>query len=486
VTSIASEAGPVGVVGLGTMGAGIVEVLARGGLNVLGVEANEQACLLGQGHLRRSTDRAVSRGRLSAPAQAELLGRVRFTTALEDLSAVSLVIEAVPEREALKAELFTRLDAICRPAAVIATKTSSLSVTRLASGTRRPERVLGLHFFNPAPVMRLVEVVSTVATDPAVLDEATGLVSRLGKTAVSVRDRAGFVVNALLFGYLAAAVRLLETSGATREDIDTAMTAGAGLPMGPFTLLDLIGLDSAESILQAMYDDSGSSLLVPPRSLRDLVALGRLGRKAGAGFYRYEAAGSPVSTDLASPLPPLDAARALGSLAVAGPGADPSSDTTAAVLVSRARTAGLEVGGEDAVAAADVVVVPPGPAPGPGGSTGGAPERDAARRLLAQVGSSARPDAVLIVSDPLASVAEAGAAAGRPADVVGLHVVGLHAGSEGTGSEGSGSKGAGSGGAGSGGAGSGVAEIAPSVATSPSAMATALALADRLGLRPVR
>ena len=231
------------VIGLGTMGAGIAEVLARGGLPVIAVEADATALARGMAILEASLAVAVTRGKLTAAGQAEILARVRPAASITEAAAADLAIEAVPERLDAKLAVFGELDRACRPDAILATNTSSLSVTAIAAGTAHPGRVVGLHFFNPAPVMRLVEVITTVLTGPGTGDGVTGLVQRLGKTPVAVTDRAGFAANALLLPYLNHAVTLLETGYATCEDIDTAARAGIGLPMGPLALLDLIGLD---------------------------------------------------------------------------------------------------------------------------------------------------------------------------------------------------------------------------------------------------
>lgn len=282
----------VGVVGLGTMGAGIAEVFARAGILVTGVEADEEALARGRVHLERSTGRALDKGRLTAAEREEILARITLTTSREDLRDADLVIEAIPERMDVKVELFTELDRLCKPSAVLATNTSSLSVTALAAATRRPGRVVGMHFFNPAPVMGLVEVVGTVVTDPGVVAEVAGLAVRLGKTPVEVGDRAGFVVNRLLLPYLNHAVTLLDHGVAARDDIDNAMKLGVGLPMGPFHLLDLIGLDTAYEIMNVLFDETRSDRHVPSPLLRSYVAAGLLGRKAGRGFHGDSADGS--------------------------------------------------------------------------------------------------------------------------------------------------------------------------------------------------
>jgi 3-hydroxybutyryl-CoA dehydrogenase len=287
----------VGVVGLGTMGAGIAEVFAREGLQVIGVEPTEEALESGRGHLRNSTDRAVRRGKLSEADRDALVGRVRFTTSMEDLADADLVVEAVPERLDLKQEIFAAVDKICRPDTILATNTSSLSVTEISVATARPSKVVGMHFFNPAPVLRLVEVVRTVVTEQEVVEDVSALAKRLGKTPVVIGDKAGFIANALLFGYLNHAVSMLESHYATREDIDAAMRLGCGYPMGPLALLDLIGLDTAYEILDTMYRQSRDRLHAPTPILKQMVTAGLRGRKTGKGFYTYEAPDSPKVVD---------------------------------------------------------------------------------------------------------------------------------------------------------------------------------------------
>src|SRR5262245_4488712 len=297
---MAREFTKVGVVGLGTMGAGIAEVFARNGIAVVGIEQSADWLERGRDNLRRSTDRAVSRGKLTRQGQQEILGRILLTTDTNALADVDLVVEAVPERLEIKQEVFGALDEICRADAVLATNTSSLPVTRIAIGSGQPGRVLGMHFFNPATVLRLVEVVSTAHTEAGLADDIAALASRLGKVPVVVGDRAGFGANALLLGYLNQAVKLAESGSAGYDAIDAAMTAGAGFPMGPFALLDLIGLDTAQEILLTMHADTGDDRHDPAASLRALVEAGRLGRKTGQGFFRYEKPGSGRRTDLAA------------------------------------------------------------------------------------------------------------------------------------------------------------------------------------------
>src|SRR5215212_1988909 len=216
---MARELTEFGVVGLGTMGAGIVEVLARAGLSVTAVEITEDALARGRGHLEQSTDRAVSRGKLDPAERDAIFERIRFTTSLENLGTAELVIEAIPERMELKADVFAKLDKICPPDTILATNTSSLSVTELSVATGRPSKVIGMHFFNPAPVMKLVEVVRTVVTEPEVVEDVEALAARLGKGDVTIGDKAGFIANALLFGYLNHAVAMYENRYASREDI---------------------------------------------------------------------------------------------------------------------------------------------------------------------------------------------------------------------------------------------------------------------------
>ncbi|ADB34025.1 3-hydroxyacyl-CoA dehydrogenase., 3- hydroxybutyryl-CoA dehydrogenase [Kribbella flavida DSM 17836] len=294
---MARELTTVGVVGLGTMGAGIAEVFARHGLTVVGVERDEQAVERGRGHIQHSTDRAVKRGKLSVEDQQALFDRVTFATELEALAGCDLVIEAVIERLELKREIFSALDKVVREDAILATNTSSLSVTEISVATERPRRVVGMHFFNPAPVQEFVEVIKTVVTEPDVVEDVLALARRLDKVPVVAADRAGFIANALLFGYLNHAVSMVESRYATREDVDAAMRLGCGYPMGPLALLDLIGLDTAYEILDTMYKQGRNRLHAPAPILKQMVTAGLLGRKTGRGFYTYEAPDSPVVVD---------------------------------------------------------------------------------------------------------------------------------------------------------------------------------------------
>ena len=296
------EFSTVGVIGLGTMGAGIAEVFARNGISVVGVEKNDHALERGRQHLQHSTARAVKRSKITEDEQKQLIGRVTFTTALADVKDCDLVVEAVVEHLDLKREVFQALDGIVGPDAVLATNTSSLSVTEIASATQQPSRVVGMHFFNPAPVMQFVEVVRTVVTEDEVVADMLELASRLDKAPVTCGDKAGFIANSLLFGYLNHAAALFEGRYATREDIDAAMRFGAGYPMGPLALLDLIGLDTAYEILDTMYRQGRNRLHAPSPILKQMVTAGLLGRKAGRGFYSYEEADSPnVVADTLTP-----------------------------------------------------------------------------------------------------------------------------------------------------------------------------------------
>jgi 3-hydroxybutyryl-CoA dehydrogenase len=284
----------IGVVGLGTMGAGIAEVFARNGFSVVGVEVSDEAVERGRQHLEHSTGRAVERGKLSEEDRAELVGRVTFSTTLKDLADADFVVEAVVESIEIKKSIFRELEGVVKPQTILATNTSSLSVTEISTANLHPGRVIGVHFFNPAPVQNLVEIVRTVVTEEEVLEDVKGLVARLGKSPVICGDRAGFIANTLLFGYLNHAAAMYEQRFATREDIDAAMRFGCGYPMGPLALLDLIGLDTAYEILDTMYKQGRDRLHAPTPILKQLVTAGFLGRKTGRGFYTYEEPDSHV------------------------------------------------------------------------------------------------------------------------------------------------------------------------------------------------
>ena len=294
------------------MGAGIVEVFARNGLDVVAVEVSPEALEKGKAVLRHSTDRALSRGKLTEQAQTELHDRVRFTCDLVDLAECDIVVEAVPEHLDLKREIFAQLDEIVKPEAILATNTSSLSVTEISVATEHPRRVVGMHFFNPAQVQKFVEIVRSVVTEDAVVEDVKALAERLGKLPVVIGDKAGFIANALLFGYLNHAVDMYESRYATREDIDAAMQLGCGLPMGPLALMDLIGLDTAYEILDTMYKQGRDRLHAPSPILKQMVTGGLKGRKTGRGFYTYDEAGS--STVVPDNLTPLHSGAHEGGL----------------------------------------------------------------------------------------------------------------------------------------------------------------------------
>lgn len=311
----------VGVIGLGTMGAGIAEVIARNGYEVVAIESSTAALEHGREMIENSTARAAKRGKLSDADRSALLGRITFTTDYPALADADLVIEAVSESLDLKKAIFERVDAIAPPHAILASNTSSLSVTDIAVATQRPANVVGIHFFNPAPVLSFVEIVRTVVTSQEVVDEAEAFAMSLGKKPVVIGDRAGFIANALLFGYLNHAVSMYESKYATREDIDDAMRLGCGYPMGPLMLLDLIGLDTAYEILDTMYKQGRDRLHAPAPILKQLVTAGLKGRKSGQGFYRYEAPGSPVVVDgVDTEASDLGITRDLASAGVVGSG----------------------------------------------------------------------------------------------------------------------------------------------------------------------
>ncbi|CAL9595588.1 Fatty acid oxidation complex subunit alpha [Streptomyces sp. enrichment culture] len=330
----------VAVVGLGTMGTGIAEVLAAGGRDVVGIDVSEAQAAKCVAALETSTARAVERGRLTEQQRAELLARVTTGTDLSAAAGADLVIEVAPESYEIKQQIFRELDGIVRPETVLATGTNALSVTRLAADSAHPERVLGMHFFNPAPAMKLVEVVSSVLTAPAAVTAVTDLALDLGKEPVAVGDRPGFVADGLLFGYLNQAAAMYEARYASREDIDAAMRLGCGLPMGPLALLDLIGIDTARTVLDAMYAASRDRLHAPAPILKQLSEAGLTGRKAGRGFYTYEAPGSgTVVADALTPREdgPSAAGRPVRSVGVAGSG------TMASGIAEVFAKAGLEV-----------------------------------------------------------------------------------------------------------------------------------------------
>nr|WP_281356958.1 3-hydroxybutyryl-CoA dehydrogenase [Fodinicola acaciae] len=277
----------VGVVGSGTMACGIVEVFAKAGYEVTFVTRAAEKVAKVRSTVERSLEKAVQRGKLDSADRDAALKRLHGSTRLDDLSTVDLVVEAVVEELAVKQALFENLDEICKPGAVLATTTSSLPVIECAQATSRPADVVGLHFFNPAPVMKLVEVVHTVSTSPETLATARTVTEQLGKHPVVCRDRSGFIVNALLFPYLNDAVKMLEANYASADDIDAAMKVGCGYPMGPFELLDVVGLDVSLAIERELYLEFREPGFAPAPLLEHLVTAGYLGRKAGRGFRTY-------------------------------------------------------------------------------------------------------------------------------------------------------------------------------------------------------
>mgnify|MGYP002725537311 FL=1 len=279
----------VGVVGGGQMGGGVAEVTARSGLATVVREVSPEAAERSRSGIERSLGRALDRGKIDEAAHQAILDNLTFTTELADLSDCDLVVEAVVESFDLKAAIFSELDSVVASSdAILATNTSSIPIIDIAMATGRPDHVVGLHFFNPAPVMALVEVIPSVRTAPEVTDQVTAFATDvLGKTVVAAKDRAGFVVNMLLVPYLLGAMRMFEDGHATAEDIDTGMTLGAGHPMGPLTLSDLIGLDTMLLVGETLQAEYGDPAYAPPALLRRMVAAGHLGRKTGKGFYDY-------------------------------------------------------------------------------------------------------------------------------------------------------------------------------------------------------
>jgi 3-hydroxybutyryl-CoA dehydrogenase len=277
----------VGVIGSGIMGSGLTEVFAKAGFDVVVRSRTAEGAAGVVAGLERSLAKQVERGKLEADEGSTIVARVRPTADLADLADCDLVIESVVEDLATKRELFAALDGIVKASAILATNTSTLPVVELAMVTNRPEQVCGVHFFNPAPAMKLVEIIRPITASDATIDAVTAVATRCGKDPVEVADRAGFIVNALLFPYLNNAIRMFENGTASKEDIDTAMQGGCNFPMGPFALLDLVGLDTSLAILDALYAEFRDPNYAAMPLLRRMVAAGHLGRKSGQGFYRY-------------------------------------------------------------------------------------------------------------------------------------------------------------------------------------------------------
>jgi 3-hydroxybutyryl-CoA dehydrogenase len=439
----------VGVIGLGTMGAGIAEVIARNGYQVVAIETTTAALEHGRSMIDNSTQRAVKRGKLSDAERAALIGRITFTTDYPALGDADLVIEAVSESLELKKTIFAQVDAIAPPHAILASNTSSLSVTDIAVATRRPANVVGIHFFNPAPILSFVEIVRTVVTSQEVIDAAAAFAQSLGKEPVVIGDRAGFIANALLFGYLNHAVSMYESRYATREDIDDAMRLGCGLPMGPLMLLDLIGLDTAYEILDTMYKQGRDRLHAPSPILKQLVTAGLRGRKSGQGFYRYEAPGSPVVVDGADPSEYVaESTREVTSVGVVGSG------TMASGIAEVFARAGIDVilvarSADKAALAMSRIEASLDRAVAKGRLTEeqGAEARsrlrassslrelsyvdlvveavvedlEVKRALFVELDRTCKPGAILATTTSSLPVIDLAMATGRPADVVGLH-----------------------------------------------------------------
>ncbi len=447
-----SDISTVGVAGFGTMGSGIAEVLARSGFPVVALVPDQGAAEAGRARLEKSTARAVERGKMTGGEREELLERVTTTTAATDLADCDLVIEAVPEDLAVKKQVLGDLDAVLKPEAILATNTSSLRVTELAVATKRPSRVVGMHFYNPAPVLKLVELVTTVATESDVATTVQEFLAATDRVVVEVRDRPGFIGNALLFGYLNHAVSMLAEQYASREDIDAAMRFGCGYPMGPLALIDLIGLDTTYDVLDSMYHETRDVLNAPNPLLKQLITAGRLGRKSGQGFYTYDGpASSTVVADASTP----DAATAGGSdlrpvakVGVVGTG------TMASGIVEVFAKSGLEVvfvarTAEKAAAVQAAVAKSLGRAVSKGrmtqeaadevlGRISGATEREALGDvdlvveaiaedldikldLFADLDRICKPGAILATTTSSLPVVAMGAATSRPADVIGMH-----------------------------------------------------------------
>ena len=288
----------VGVVGCGLMGSGIAQVAAQAGCQVTVREVSQQLLDKGLAGIDKNLARLVEKGTVSAADRDQIRGRLRGTTNVEDLKDSDVIIEAIIEQLPAKRELWGALDKICPKPTIFASNTSSLSITEMATFTQRPDRFVGMHFFNPVPVMKLVEVIRTIATDPKVFDEMVAFGQRLGKTVVRTSDRTGFIVNRLLVPYLLDAVRALEEGVGSVEDIDNSMKIGCGYPMGPFTLLDFVGLDTTYYISIIMFDEFKERRFASPPLLKRMVLAGWNGRKAGRGFYDYSDPAKPKAMQL--------------------------------------------------------------------------------------------------------------------------------------------------------------------------------------------
>jgi 3-hydroxybutyryl-CoA dehydrogenase len=284
---MADEIRKVGVCGAGLMGNGIAQTCATAGFDVVLMEVAEEPLQRGIASITKSLDKFVEKGKMAQADRDAAIGRIKPTTKVADLAGCDLVIEAVVENVDVKAKLFSRLDDLLAPNAIICSNTSSLCIIELAAKTKRSNRVAGLHFFNPVPIMKLVEVVKTIATTQDVIDTLFAFAKKLGKEPILAQDTPGFVVNRLLIPYLLYAIRCYEGGLATKEDIDKGMKLGCGYPMGPFELLDFVGLDTTYYIAQIMYDEFKDPMMAAPPLLKRMVLAGRYGRKNGKGFYDY-------------------------------------------------------------------------------------------------------------------------------------------------------------------------------------------------------
>ncbi len=285
----------VGVVGCGLMGAGIAQVSAAAGFTTVVREVAPELVEKGLKGIEKNLARLVEKGTITAAASGEIRGRLTGTTVIDDLNDCDLIIEAIIEQLPAKRELFATLDKICPPGTIFASNTSSLTITEIAAATKRPQRFVGLHFFSPVPVMKLVEVVRTISTEPAVYEEMVAFGAKLGKTPVRAHDSTGFIVNRLLVPYLLDAIRALEEGVGSIEDIDNSMKLGCGHPMGPLTLLDFVGLDTTYYIANIMFEEFRERRFAAPPLLKRMVLSGWLGRKTGKGFYDYADAQNPTA-----------------------------------------------------------------------------------------------------------------------------------------------------------------------------------------------
>jgi 3-hydroxybutyryl-CoA dehydrogenase len=283
----------VGVVGCGLMGSGIAQVAAASGFSTVVREVSAELLDRGLKGIDKNLARLAEKGTITEAVKNEIRGRLKGTTKIEDLKDCDVIVEAIIEQLPAKRELFSALDALCPATTIFASNTSSLTITEIATATKRPQRFVGLHFFNPVPVMKLVEVVRTIATEPAVYEEMVAFGAKLGKTAVRANDSTGFIVNRLLVPYLLDAIRALEEGVGSIEDIDNSMKLGCGHPMGPLTLLDFVGLDTTYYISQIMFDEFKERRFAAPPLLKRMVLAGWSGRKSGRGFYDYSDPGNP-------------------------------------------------------------------------------------------------------------------------------------------------------------------------------------------------